>query len=360
MVSNVSRGVSSFASNIEISNNVFTAITQYAIYAATGKNNVITKNIVTNLTKNDHRGIYVLGNNETTITNNSLSNGLYGIYCVESSLTISGNIIENYSQDGIYNLMAKNTITKNVLNNNLQGMSFQGSSNCRISENVLKGKSGVPGNGIILSATSRIDYTNKENVISNNIISGYDNGIRFWGANEGNKIEGNLIKENGNGIDFKGIIENYQYYRINKNNQINKNIITENNNGMNFIDYNKDNTIGHNNIFKNSQNGIDATNENGVVAAQENYWGSDKGPNALVNPLSDGDHVTINVDFLNWLKSEEKIDTPKTPSPVISNYPITRNFQYGFLAGFDVPFVLLTVSIAVLVITKTCRKKAQI
>lgn len=358
VISNASRGVSSFASDIEVSNNVFTMIAQYAVYTSAGKNIKIVDNIVTNPVPGTQYSVYLLGCENALVKNNILDAGKIGIYSVSSNATISNNSITNNSLYGIYSFLSTSIIQQNNLAGNIEGVHIQASSKCIVSENnIIKSN-----HGVVFLSVSRIDYTNRENRITKNIISnGTGYGVYLDGANENNIIEGNLIDNNVAGIVIEGLYDSYQYYRINTNNQITKNIITGNGAGIMVQGFDTNsNEIKNNNINKNKNYGMDALDAKNVITAKENFWGSASGPQSVTNPISDGDKATINVNFLNWLKSEEKIDTPKIPIPTISNYPITRNFQSNFTNGFDVPFVLFTVCISVFIITRTHRKKSQI
>ena len=236
-------------------------------------------------------GIKVVGSDRSTVAHNTIRDGnQYGIYLYGSDFsTVGWNTVLNNSKDGIY---------------------------------------------LIWSESSHI--------LGNTCSWNKENGIYLWSFTHEAFIESNRLEENGNGILLSGapysrlehnILVNNQYGIVNRAspyNQLSWNTvmgndigiylqasdyvsvgnctISRNDIGIFMYDisangYTVGTEIHLNNIFTNSDAGIDNTNNGGrSVNATGNWWGSDTGPyHPDTNAEGIGDKVTDHVEYWKWL-----------------------------------------------------------
>jgi len=99
--------------------------------------------------------------------------------------------------------------------------------------------------------------------------------------------------------------------------------------------YSQDNTAHYNNIYNNTDYGIDASdNDDYTINATNNYWGAASGPyHAVNNTQGEGDNITDFVEFDPWL--EEVMNwPPKARIDSISPDPAVEGENIRF-AGHD-------------------------
>jgi parallel beta-helix repeat protein len=283
------------------------------------------------------------------ITNAGTGAGDYGIWIISSNNSIFDNSF-SFNRDGIhlngyggqcnFNRLINNCFFKNgknsisgsianhtIFQNNLCddpiGMTFDASSYMIIINNIIENNN----YGIKIFGSSA--GTCNSNLIENNSISSKHIGISFWEATNitisnnsittcttgisgylyfSAKICGNFIMNNSEGIKIQ----------IAKYNLIVNNTIFQNTVGIIIQkwwtgDPSTDNTIYHNNIYNNTEYGINATDNAGYETdATNNWWGDPSGPyHPSDNPDGKGDNVTDFVLFDPWISSPSDYFAPE-------------------------------------------------
>ena len=153
-------------------------------------------------------------------------------------------------------------------------------------------------------------------------------GISISGVNGGN-ISDNILISNQIGINFRSaqdsrgwyvrrnIILNSEYSGISlyggDHNYFYENTISGNKYGIYLGSSSRNNTAHHNNIYDNTEYGIEIQNTLYAINATHNWWGDPSGPyHPVENPSGKGDYITSNVNFKPWLEdpypSEKKED----------------------------------------------------
>ncbi len=197
---------------------------------------------------NNHYGMYLLDSSHCTIENNIISNNLKGVYLIANSdyCTIINNTILSNNGDGIY---------------------LQQCSSCTIQNNTCKNN--WYGSNL---------FSSHENTLGNNTCSSNgDRGI-YLSRSTYNTISNNTVSGSSVGI----FIKTYSWY----------------------------NTAHYNDIYNNSEYGIDASNNTDfTINATSCYWGAASGPyHSTKNSEGEGDNITDYVEFDPWL--EKKVFWP--------------------------------------------------
>ncbi len=261
------------------------------------------------------------------------SNFAGGIAVHSSYNTIIGNIIENFlqsehSETGIYVGGEGNIISENTISAKYSGIKLQyPAKNTVISKNKIF-NCGTEGIAIISSAEIKISmnniYKNREGIfingghsieiLNNKIVDHSDFqygglGILLY-SSENVSILGNNLVRNCTGIK---IIES-QNIKVGNNNisdsfclktgisvdnsnpEIYWNTISNNNGNGIFLENGAMPDITANNIYGNTEFGINNSDSKITINASGNYWGSQSGPTS-------GD-IQGNVDAANWLSSQ--------------------------------------------------------
>jgi len=164
------------------------AASTYGIYLS-GNNYTTIKNCNVN---NFNTGIGVISSFNNTLTNNTAnSNGYRGIFLSSSSNNIVSNNTANLNIDGIavYSGL-NNTITNNTANSNTDGIYFSSGSNSTITKNTLSQNSQY---GIYLSSSSY-------NTITRNNATSNAYGVEVYSSSNYNNLAGNTFSSNNYGI----------------------------------------------------------------------------------------------------------------------------------------------------------------
>ena len=156
----------------------------------------------------------------------------------------------------------------------------------------------VNSRGIFLEETTDLRLDN------NTITESWFAGIQI-DSSDRITIENNRLLENRIGIRLS------QYSRWI---EIHNNTILENVGGIVVFDHCRDVDIRYNTIVDNHQYGVEAYNNEEVVNATYNFWGDDRGPwNEEENPVTNGDNVSLYVNFDPWLNSNMLIHIEPEP-----------------------------------------------
>lgn len=192
---------------------------------------------------------------------------------IVSNNTIYSNGVRAISLDNCDN----NTFANNHIHGKAVGMYISRSRVNKVSYNIFKGQSVNHG----IQLTGEADF----NIISNNSISGYKNGVFI--PNSETKF-----------IDRRGVF-----------NQIIHNTIENNENGILMNNPSPTTEIRHNIIRNNTLFGVNVTEaDNVLMNLTYNSWGNESGPfHPVVNPLGTGNEISDNVEFDPWTdkKSDE-------------------------------------------------------
>jgi len=290
-----------------ITNNTCLRNDYVGIYLWNSNTCTITNNTCSS---NYKRGIFIWNSNACTITNNTCysnnddgirhsssinctiednicySNNKNGILLEDSGYcTITNNTCE-YNENGIYlwNSISDCTIEYNTCQNNNEGILLEDSSYCRIKNNICLLNDAY---GIRLSDSN--DCTIKNNTSLNN------GGAILLYRSSYCRIEYNICSSNNN----HGIVLTW----YSSDCTLQNNSITRNKHGIYLHSLSQDNTAHYNNIFNNTEYGINASSNNGnTIDARYNWWGDSSGPyHPTNNSDGRGDNVTDNVDFDPWL-----------------------------------------------------------
>jgi parallel beta-helix repeat protein len=263
-------GILSFLSeNNTIENNlvenvVSTGLQSGAIYAVSGRNTVISKNIIRNsnsigISLDSETLGFEIDNN--LISNNIVENCAYGIKLWSSTLPwwkgprknkIDNNIVKG-NVFGIYiEYSDKNLILNNTVENNQQGIYIKNSENNLASNNIVEnGNYGIRidnsfnskiDNNLMKSCTYSIFIENSvNNTVENNVVENNSYGIHLYYSPK-NSISHNTIRNNSNYaiyLDISSVLT------------IERNLIKNNYCGI-YLWYSHFNTIRYNTVENNS------------------------------------------------------------------------------------------------------------
>jgi len=233
-----------------------------------------------NTFSNNDYGIYLYSSSNCIISNNTCENNDTGIYLYSSSnCIISNNTCEN-TGTGIYLWESGHcTITNNKCDNTGTGIYLYTSSDCTITNNICYSNTNY---GICLSSSSTC--TIKNNTCENNTKSGI-----FLSFSSDCTLENNTCDNNDNGISL----------RSSDDNTFVNNTISENRVGIYLASSSRNNTAHYNNIFSNTEYGINASHNDGfTINATFNWWGAASGPyHPAKNLEGKGDYITDYVKF---------------------------------------------------------------
>ncbi len=227
-----------------------------------------------------------------------------GIMMESSHTTISNTNCTLNRQGILVEDSSNNSFTGNNLNDNGVGIYFSSSDSNILTDTTCTDN----GWGIEF-------FQSGWNVCRGNTCSGNEYGIRMVSfecedadydryhrlcrmrPSDFNSIENNLISSNQHGI----------FIEMSYNNSIIGNTITRNGNGI-LLDYQAiDNVANYNNIYGNTDFGINGSrNKYWTIDATNNWWGKESGPyHPTNNSGGRGDEVTDGVLFDPWLGKEE-------------------------------------------------------
>lgn len=291
----------------------------------------ITHNEITDC----ENGMYLYEIHDSTITYNTITNGHHGcfwcgdgihLYFESGTEYVTDNNVSHNTMDNVRNGMmfnsGNNVITHDFSGNNVEhntmtnvwntGIIFQAGSGTAGSPITIKNNSidtstgAKPGdeqneNGLITVYT---DYTE---ITGNTVTNSLHHGI--WVDGSHHTVTGNTVTSNAkDGIHVGHYKEVEPVYGA-------------------FGDLTRtDINIHFNNIYGNTEDGLDGTQADEEVDAKHNYWGDDSGPSGgLADPATGtlangtGDRVSANVLFDPWtgmstenVVTEEDVEEDKT------------------------------------------------
>ena len=257
----IENGLVITAGNSTVRGLVINSFTNSGIRLLEGDNNTIIGNYI---------GTDVTGNID-------LGNGVDGIFLgsnttgnvIGGSTPQDRNIISGNNRNGVQ----LDTVSNNIIQGNYIGTNAAGTADL--------GNSGA-GIGIFQSSNNVVGGTNSG---EGNLISGNDtNGIELNGLfSVGNLIQGNLIGTQSNGLSplgnsFNGI----QIFNGANSTSISPNIIAYNGQNGVRVEQGISNAIVNNNIFNNTNIGIDLGGD-GITSNDLENLDLDQGPNDLQN-----------------------------------------------------------------------------
>ncbi len=239
-------------------------------------------------------GIRLVSSHNNTLQGNVCPSGSYGFgirledsnnnslisnHCLEGAASGSGST-------GIYLLGSGNILRGNRCTGMSIGIMLEGSHNV-LEYNICLDNS----RGMILSGSG--------NVLTNNTVtSNVNEGIHLWSSRHV-ELSHNIVQSNGNGVSLANVSQC----------QLSFNTITGNGKGIwiqgPFSYSPASNLSAHNNnIFGNTEYGIDAVGDEGYsINATGNWWGDGSGPyHEANNTGGSGDEVTDHVKFDSWLQ----------------------------------------------------------
>ncbi len=281
--------------------------------SASGGNNAITINTGTN-----------------TISNNIFFNNYYGIYLsalhqFSDNNVIKNNIFSNNARASIYIFSSNYSLVQNNVCGDPTGIKLDSSSNNILNNNTFEDNKHF---GIKMYGSSSGACEN--NLITGNSISSKQSGVYFYDATN-TTIRNNLIMDCESGISavyncYLSVIHDNDIMnnslgimiQISNENEIVNNTIQNNTIGISIQkgwteDPSMNNTIHYNNIYGNTDFGVNATDNAGYTTdATNNWWGDDSGPyHPADNPGGKGDNVTDYVLFDPWISSPSDYFPPE-------------------------------------------------
>jgi parallel beta-helix repeat protein len=208
----------------------------------------------------DNGQIILIGCNNISIRNQTISNASFGVHLMNTDTCfISNNTIsDNWGGIYLFDSSSNNTVSDNYLTNDHFGIYTESSNGNIISNNTItSGFFGLPlcdsRNNIISNntITSCDEYgiymiSTNSNVISGNSLCGNSGGIEV-GDSKGNVISNNTIFKNGGGIFLWG----------SKDNIISYNVIRQNSGGVSIYEGCVRNKVFRNDISNNSRYGVE-------------------------------------------------------------------------------------------------------
>lgn len=242
----------------------------YAVDSFVKNNSVNLKSSV----ESTSNGIEIKGCENTTVENNTLSNGAYvggkGVFLTypanlnlpDKNVSVSNNIIKNFPRNGIYIHYAENSTVSNnvILQSGQDGIYLQKTVNVSVNNNTIF-ESG--NNGILVNDSA------SDNKITQNDISGCPSGILVKKSSS-NTFENNKIYDcTVNGIYAYNTTEENSFLKndisncptgvlIQKSclNTLSENTISDTSNyGVRIYSNSQDNTVSDN-IITNNKNGV--------------------------------------------------------------------------------------------------------
>jgi len=208
---------------------------QNAVYHNTVNNKplVYLENKSDLLIDEDNGQIILIGCNNISIRNQTISNASFGIHLMNTdNCFISNNTIsDNWGGIYLFDSSSNNTVLDNYLTNDHFGIDISDSSNDNIISNntITSGFFGLPL------------YDSRNNIISNNTITSCDEGGIYIISGNSNLISGNTVRGSYDGIEMGD----------SNGNIISNNMILKNEGGI-FLWGSKDNIISYNVICQNS------------------------------------------------------------------------------------------------------------
>ncbi len=257
-------------------------------------------------------GLSVGYSTEIQILNNSCNNNgdksITNVWGSMGFLSVEESVIDNNSCDsndwlGVYMRECyDNTITNNTFARSATGVYLTRSDDNRLENNTFGWNRNT---GLLLKA-----YCDR-NILSNNLfISNTQKGLSFLSSSNSNSVQGNTISGNDYGI----------YHSLSEKNIFEDNVIFENNVGLYVKESSKGNHVHYNEIYNNTNYGVNANNNNGnVVNCSYNWWRAPSGPyHPTKNPDGKGDNVSENVQFEPWTRN---------PAPAITTKDVRRALE---------------------------------
>lgn len=245
----------------------------------------------------NRQGIYINGyvgqcDNNKFINNYFIKNGKHSVAGIRVNLTLFQNNICNDPTGISFDSSLNNIIINNTFENNkYYGINIYGSSSGLCENNLIADNS-------ISSKLSGVYFHEATNtMIRNNYIRECRTGITASYNCFSTVIRDNFIMNNSEGIMIQ----------ISNNNVIINNTVCQNTIGIIIQkgwteDPSTNNTIHYNNIYNNTEFGINATDNAGYTTdATNNWWGDPSGPyHPVNNSQGKGDNVTDHVKFDPW------------------------------------------------------------
>lgn len=208
------------------------------------------------------------------------------------------------------------------------------------------------GNIVRAVTTERSDTTISGNIIVTDLSPGLPGGyqgINVCGVNSGSvtnvSVTDNTINGSSSGKGFLyGVKVGYSTSSTLTNVRIERNTIQMNDVGI-LVKFSAHGVkVYRNNIFGNTNYGLENTNTTEIVDAVYNWWGNETGPHHLtLNPAGQGDYVTDNVTFTPWLIQPYP---PEIPIGLLHVEPSVVEFwtpAYG--SSFDVEVKISNVTL---------------
>lgn len=240
---------------------------------------------------NENVGIGVVASHNLTIFNNTAWYSQNPNIWLNNSrhITIdSNNASHSRGGSGIYLRDSQHIlISRNwCFENKFSGIWLKSSENNHLANNTLQANEGT-GLGL--------DHSNHNWMEFNTLFKAK------WGIYLGYSSDNTLANNSLHHHSINGIYA-YEGHR----NMIEVNQVYNNQKGLVFVNLAANNTIRLNNIFNNTENGVDAGNNNGVdVIADNNWWGHSSGPyHAISHSNGQGDEITIGVTVNHWYGSK--------------------------------------------------------
>ncbi len=284
---------------VEVNDNSnFNSISENKLFGVRILNSDEANRILENtISESETEGISVKGggtspNSAVLIRGNTVSNCFRtGIFVEDITVNLlNNNILENGSEkksDGVLLRNAQNSFIHDnqICYNSKHGLELLNCYNTTVSHNTITNQShGLPGAGttagIFLLDERKTSYST---FITNNYIARNCTGIEIVGA-------GNVVL-NGNNIS-NSFCWNTGVHISNSDVSLKGNNINNNHGNGVFLENNSTAKISSNNIYGNSEYGVNNSSQNGINA-DGNYWGSANGPG------DSGIFGSVNVS--NWL-----------------------------------------------------------
>jgi len=228
--------------------------------------------------------------------------------CIRDRYNGMGVVVLDYNKmnGGALEDISPEFYVKDCMFTNMEriGMMCFGVDKCYFENNVYIGK----GNGDWLDYGIEIGGGGIATITGNDIsgctgVASVDGSVSggilvttYYGEGTSAEIQGNVLHDNTEGIGIGYGSGDSSTVAVNGNNEIYNNdygIITSESTSISL-------TVNHNNIYDNSNMGLDVTN-GPSVNAEDNWWGSTTGPTHSSNPTGSGDSVSDNVDYDPWL-----------------------------------------------------------
>ena len=301
-------GILFYDTNNSFIQNITTDSNYYGIYLRDSNKNTLSNNIANS---NSENGISLMSsNNNTLIDNRANSNNRYGIYLDESSdNTLTNNTASNNDDGILLYYSSDNTLANNTCSNNNYGIRLHYySRDCTITNNTCNSNSYY---GIYL-------YRSDSNILTNNTCSSNNrSGIYLYSFSRDCTITNNNCSSNTeagillydssdcaitNNICSSNTEAGISLYESSDCTIMNNKIFT-NRVGISLRSLSRGNTAYHNNIFNNTEYGINATDNNHIMTnATNNWWGVASGPyHPTLNPDGEGDNITDYVEVHTWI-----------------------------------------------------------